>query len=228
MMKKYFAEFLGTFCLVFAGTGAIVVNDISGGVVTHVGVALTFGLVVLAMIYSLGDISGAHLNPAVTLGFFAARRLGGASVLPYIASQTAGALAASFLLRALFPGQTNLGETMPAGGAAQSFIIEFLLTAMLMLVILSVSHGSKERGITAGLVVGSVIALAALFAGPVSGASLNPARSLGPAVASADLSHLWIYLVAPATGAIAGVACCRCLREEGCCRSNHSEEIPDA
>ncbi|MFZ9933296.1 MAG: MIP/aquaporin family protein [Chthoniobacterales bacterium] len=226
MTKKLFAEFLGTFCLVFAGTGAIVVDDLTGGIVTHPGVALTFGLVVLAMIYSLGDISGAHLNPAVTLGFFAARRLGGGLVLPYIASQVAGALAASFLLRALFPGRAHLGATLPSGSAAQSFVIEILLTAMLMLVILSVSTGSKERGITAGLVVGSVIALAALFAGPVSGASMNPARSLGPALATMNLSYLWLYLAAPALGAILGVACCRCLREEGCCTGSCGRGLP--
>jgi aquaporin Z len=216
-MKKLFAEFLGTFILVFVGTGAIVINDVSGGAITHAGVALTFGLVVLAMIYTVGDISGAHLNPAVTLGFFAARRFSGALVLPYIASQILGALAASGLMRLLFPTHATLGGTLPAGPASQSFILEIVLTAILMFVILSVSTGAKERGITAGIVVGSVIAFEAMFAGPICGASMNPARSIAPALISGNLLSLWIYLVAPVSGALLGVAGCRCVREEGCC-----------
>src|SRR5512137_2147618 len=127
-VKQLLAEFFGTFCLVFAGTGAIVINDVSGGTVTHLGIALTFGLVVLAMVYAVGDLSGAHLNPAVTLGFLAARRFEGRRVLPYIASQTLGALAASLLLRALFPAHATLGATLPAGSAAQSFVLELVLT----------------------------------------------------------------------------------------------------
>ena len=165
-MKKYGAEFIGTFALVFAGTGAIIINDVSGGVVTHVGVALTFGLVVLAMIYAVGDVSGAHLNPAVTLGFFAARRLRKELVLPYVVSQLLGALVASGILRGLFPQHSTLGITAPAGAAIQSLILENILTAVLMFVILNVSTGPKERGTTAGIAVGSVIALEALFAGP--------------------------------------------------------------
>ena len=217
LMKKLLAEFFGTFCLVFAGTGAIVINDVSSGSVSHVGIALTFGLVVLAMIYAVGDVSGAHLNPAVTLGFFAARRFSGRSVLPYIGSQALGALAASGLLHALFPAHPSLGATQPAGSAAQSFVLELVLTAILMFVILSVSTGSQERGITAGIVVGAVIALEALFAGPICGASMNPARSLAPAVVSHHFSNLWLYLLAPASGALLAVAGCRCIREEGCC-----------
>src|SRR6266704_868816 len=130
-MKKYLAEAIGTFALVFAGTGAIVINDVSHGQVTHVGVALTFGLVVMAMIYAVGDISGAHLNPAVTLGFFAARRLEARLVIPYILSQTLGALSASLLLRGLFPGNSTLGATIPAGSGLQSFVLEMVLTAIL-------------------------------------------------------------------------------------------------
>lgn len=216
-MKRLFAEALGTFCLVFAGTGAIVVNDVSGGVVSHVGIALTFGLVVLAMIYALGNISGAHINPAVTLGFFAARRLEASRVLPYIGSQLAGAFVASGLLRILFPAHATLGATLPAGAAWQSFVFELVLTAILMFVILSVSTGAKEQGITAGLVVGAVVALEALFAGPVSGASMNPARSIAPAVVAGNLSSLWVYVVAPVAGALMAVPTCRCVREEGCC-----------
>jgi len=181
-----------------------------------VGIGLTFGMIVLAMIYAVGDVSGAHLNPAVTLGFFAARRLEAKMVLPYVLSQLLGALAASLLLRGLFPQHSTLGTTAPAGSALQSLILEIILTALLMFVILSVSVGAKERGITAGIAVGSVIALEALFAGPICGASMNPARSFAPALVSQHLTNLWIYLVAPVTGALIAVAGCRCVRKDCC------------
>jgi len=179
-VKSLAAEFIGTFALVFAGTGAIVIDQTTGGAVTHVGVALTFGLIVLAMIYTVGDISGAHLNPAVSVGFFAARRFPLRRAVPYIASQCGGALAASAALRLLFPQNEMLGTTVPAGSATQSFVLELILTATLMFVILGVSTGAAEKGITAGIVVGAVIGLEAMFAGPICGASMNPARSLGP------------------------------------------------
>ena len=216
-MRKLAAELLGTFALVFAGTGAIVINDVSGGTVTHVGVALTFGLVVLAMIYAVGDVSGAHLNPAVTLGFFVARRFEGRWVVPYIASQCLGAILASLTLRLMFPTHATLGATLPAGDAVQSFVLELILTFLLMFVILSVSTGSKEKGILAGVAVGSVIALEALFAGPISGASMNPARSLAPALVAWRLDSLWLYLTAPVLGAGIGVLACRCVQAPGCC-----------
>ncbi|PYK71574.1 MAG: aquaporin [Verrucomicrobia bacterium] len=216
-MKQLIAEFLGTFALVFAGTGAIVIDNVSGGSVTHLGIALTFGLIVLAMIYTLGDISGAHINPALTIGFWAARRFDARSVLPYLASQCAGALVASITLRLLFPTDLMLGATIPAGSSIQSFILELILTAVLMFVILGVSTGAREKGITAGIAIGSVIALEAMFAGPICGASMNPARSLGPAVVSLHLQSLWIYLLAPTVGAVVGVLACRCVREPGCC-----------
>ena len=217
MAKKLVAEFLGTFCLVFAGTGAIVIDTVSGGAVSHVGVALTFGLIVLAMIYTIGDISGAHINPAVTIGFFAARRLEAGIVIPYVASQCAGAFAASVTLRFLFPKSATLGATVPAGSATQSFVLEMIMTALLMFVILSVSTGAREKGITAGIAVGAVIALEAMFAGPICGASMNPARSLAPAVVSGDSRMVWIYLVAPVIGALIAVPTCVCVRERGCC-----------
>ena len=215
--RKCGAEAFGTFALVFAGTGAVVINEVTGGAVTHVGIALTFGLVVMAMIYAVGDISGAHLNPAVTLGFFAARRLAMGSVLPFIVSQSTGALLASLLLRFLFPRNSTLGATFPAGSSIQSFVLEAVLTCILMFVILSVSTGAKERGITAGIAVGGVIAFEALFAGPISGASMNPARSFAPALVSQHFSRLWIYLVAPIAGALLAVIACGCVREKGCC-----------
>jgi aquaporin NIP len=204
--RKAIAEFFGTFSLVFAGTGAIVINDVSGGAITHVGIALTFGLIVLAMIYTLGDISGCHLNPAVTLAFFVAKRCDGKSVAPYIASQVAGALLASLTLKVMFPDHASLGATEPSGSPLQSCFMELILTLILMVVILSVSSGSKEKGMLAGVAVGAVIALEAMFAGPISGASMNPARSLAPALVSFRLEHLWLYLVAPCLGACLAVA----------------------
>jgi MIP family channel proteins len=220
MTKKLFAEAIGTFCLVFAGTGAIIIDEATRGAVSHVGVALTFGLVVLAMIYAVGDISGAHLNPAVTLGFFVARRFEARLVLPYILSQIIGAVAASVILHFLFPMNVLLGATLPLGSSLQSFVLELILTCILMFVILSVSTGANEKGITAGIAIGGVIALEALFAGPICGASMNPARSLAPALLSWHLEHLWIYLAAPVIGAIVAVVSCRCVREKGCCRAN--------
>jgi aquaporin Z len=223
-MKRLVAEFIGTFALVFAGTGAIVIDETSGGIVTHVGIALTFGLIVLAMIYTLGDISGAHLNPAVTLGFFAARRFSAGGALSYIVSQCIGAIVASLSLRLLFPANSTLGSTIPAGSALQSAVLETILTAILMFVILCVSTGASEKGITAGIAVGSVIGLEALFAGPISGASMNPARSLAPALVAWKLGSLWVYLVAPVLGAFIGVLGCRCVREADCCRG---PAVPD-
>ena len=203
-MKQYIAEAIGTFALVFAGTGAVVIDELTSGSVTHVGVGLTFGLAVMAMIYAVGDVSGAHINPAVTLGFWLSRRFPSASVLPYIISQLIGAFAASALIWAMFTSST-LGATHPAGSVWQSFVLEIVLTAILMFVILSVAAGSKEKGLLAGVAIGGVIALEALFAGPISGASMNPARSLAPAVLSGALADIWIYLAAPVLGAAIGV-----------------------
>jgi aquaporin Z len=206
--RRLLAEAIGTFALVFAGTGAIVINDVSGGAITHAGIALTFGLVVMTMIYAVGDVSGAHFNPAVTFGFWLARRFKGRDVLPYIAAQFVGAMAASLTLRALFPAHALLGTTLPAPsiGAGGAFVFEAILTAILMFVILRVATGSKEQGITAGIAIGGVVGLEAMFAGPVCGASMNPARSLAPALVSGHLEHLWVYLAGPMLGAVAGLA----------------------
>src|SRR5215467_12555361 len=216
-MKRGVAEFIGTFGLVFAGTGAIIVNEVSGGAITHVGVALTFGLIVLVMIYTLGDISGAHLNPAVTLGFWVARRMSAGQVPLYISGQVLGAVAASGMLRLLFPQSRLLGATLPAGSETQSLLLEGILTFLLMLTILNVSTGAKEKGITAGIAVGALIGLEAMFGGPISGASMNPARSLGPALVAGYFEHLWLYLVAPTVGAVGAMFACRCVQESGCC-----------
>jgi aquaporin NIP len=217
MRKSWIAEVFGTFALVTAGTGAIIVNDVSGGVIGHAGIALTFGLIVMAMIYTVGDVSGAHLNPAVTLGFAVAGRLPWKSVPLYTSAQIVGAFAASGLLKLLFPASATLGATMPAGSEMQSFILEIVLTFFLMSAILSVSTGAKEKGITAGIAIGGVIALEAMFAGPICGASMNPFRSLAPALVSGHLEHLWLYLAGPVIGTVLAVPLCISMRDEGCC-----------
>ncbi|MBS1532772.1 MAG: MIP family channel protein [Bacteroidetes bacterium] len=204
-MRSCVAEFIGTFALVFCGTGAIIIDQQSGGAVTHAGIAITFGLIVMAMIYSLGDVSGAHLNPAVSIAFtvtgrFPVRRLPG-----YIVSQLLSATVASIVLKLLFPANQLLGATMPAGSEIQSFILEFILTFFLMLVILSVAIGSKEQGMFAGLAIGAVVGLEAMFAGPICGASMNPARSFAPAIISGHTEHLWLYVVAPIAGSVAAI-----------------------
>ncbi len=205
LARKLIAEAFGTFAMVFAGTGAIVINHVSEGAITHVGIALTFGLVVMAVIYAFGEVSGAHINPAVTLAFWAAGRFKSGMVLPYIAAQLAGAFAASLLLLALFGNVAHLGATLPAGSTAQSGVLEVVLTLILMAVILGVSTGARESGMMAGAAVGGVVALEAMFAGPISGASMNPARSIAPALVSMHLEHVWIYVLAPVVGALAAV-----------------------
>ena len=218
MLRKCIAEYVGTMILVFCGTSAIVVNDISGGVITHVGIAMVFGMVVASIIYTLGDISGAHINPAVTLAFWLARWFPGQQVIPYLFSQIFGAISASLLVYILFVKHETLGATLPAGSISQSFVLELILTFILMLTIINVATGAKEKGIIAGMAIGSVVGLEALFAGPISGASMNPARSIGPAIMSGHVSELWIYLSAPVIGACLAIFCCRCVREKECCR----------
>ena len=218
MLKKCAAEYIGTFVLVFAGTSAIVVNDLSGGIITHVGIAMVFGLVVASVIYTIGDISGAHINPAVTIAFWYAKRFPGEAVVPYLSSQVLGALSASILVYGLFVSHGTLGATLPTGSQSQSFILELVLTFILMLTIINVATGAKEKGIMAGVAIGSVVGLEALFAGPISGASMNPARSIGPALVSGNLKDLWLYIAAPIFGAWLAILCCRCIREEECCR----------
>lgn len=223
-MNKLTAEALGTFVLVFSGTGAIVANDASGGAVTPVGISLVFGLVVMALVYAIGDISGAHINPAVTLGFWAAGRFPAKLVAPYIASQLVGAFAASLLLDVLFLDHPNLGATLPAGTWHQSFILEVVLTAMLMFVIMCVSTGAKEKGIMAGAAIGAVIAYEALFAGPICGASMNPARSLAPAVVSGATQYLWVYVVAPVLGSWLGLLSWHAVRPPASARAADASE----
>ncbi len=204
-LRRLAAEGLGTFGLVFAGCGAVVANELSGGAVTHVGVSIVFGAIVMMMVVAFGPISGAHINPAVTIAFWAAREFPGRDVLPFVGAQCVGALAAAGVLRALYPEASTLGATLPIGGAAPAFAMEVLLTTILMLVIMACAVGHKLTAFAAGLTIGGTVALCALFGGPLTGASMNPARSLGPAVVSGDVSVLWLYCVAPILGALLAV-----------------------
>lgn len=213
MEKKLVAEFIGTYFLVFAGTGAVVIDSLTGSI-GHIGVSLTFGLVVMVMIYTFGHVSGAHFNPAVTVGFWANRSIHGSEALLYILSQMTAALVASFSLRMMFGTMSNLGATLPRYSWGQSFLLEVILTFGLMMVIFgSAVHGKAIRAF-AGIAIGGTVALAAMFAGPISGASMNPARSFGPAVASGVWDYLWIYFVATVIGALLAAWVYRYLHEE--------------
>ncbi len=200
-MRRYFAETIGTFILIFAGTGSVIVNHQTNGVLGLLGIAVTWGMVVSAMIYTFGNTSGAHLNPAVTLSFWMVKLFKGKDVIPYLVCQLIGAFAASLALKFLFPDETSLGETKPAGTPMQSFVLEIIMGFILMIVILFTSQGAKETGILAGLAIGGTILVLVLFGGPISGTSLNPTRSLAPAIVTGKhLEHLWIYLTAPFIG----------------------------
>lgn len=218
-MNTLIAEALGTFILVFSGVGAIIVNTLTDGVVGNIGIAITFGLVVCAIIYSIGNISGAHINPAVTIGFCIARNFPIYKGCAYIAAQCVGAIMASAVLFFLFPEVTQQGVTVPAGSFLQSFIIEILLTFILFFVILNVSTGAMEKGIMAGVAIGGTVMLQALWAGPISGASMNPARSLGPALIAGEYTFLWIYILGPLLGVLLACPLCRIIQGEECCYS---------
>lgn len=212
--RRLLAEGLGTFGLVFAGCGAVVANELSGGAVTHVGVSIVFGAIVMMMIVVFGPISGAHINPAVTIALWAARQFEAREVVPFILAQCAGALAAAATLRRLYPEVTTLGATLPIGGVGAAFAMEVLLTTILMLVIMACAVGHQLSAFFAGLTIGATVALCALFGGPLTGASMNPARSLGPAVVSGDVSVLWLYCAAPVLGALVAVFLYRLLWAE--------------
>ena len=205
MVKRLAGEFLGTFALVFCGTGAIIINQESGGVITHLGISIVFGLIVMAMILSLGHLSGAHINPAVTIALGVAKLFKWENIVPYIFAQLAGACLASLILKYLFPANQFLGSTIPKGSDMQSLILEYILTFLLMLVILASTRKKDHSLLVPALAIGGTVGLEALFAGPICGASMNPARSVSPALVSGHFQSLWIYILAPTTGAISAV-----------------------
>lgn len=200
-LRKLLAEFLGTFGIVFFGTGSVIVNEVSSGTVSHIGVAITFGVIVTLMIYSFSEISGAHFNPAVTIALLKKDGLGIRGKVSYILSQIVGAVSASLLLQILFPSSTMLGATVPSGTELQSFVLELILTFFLMMVILQTTHYPAVKPL-AGLLIGCTVLIEAMFAGPICGASMNPARSLGPALVSGHLESIWLYIIAPVMGAL--------------------------
>ena len=214
-MVAYVAEAIGTFGLVFAGCGAIIIDSVSHGQITHVGVGLVFGLIITVMIYALGHISGAHLNPAVTLAFVLVRHFPLRRLVGYWFAQLMGAVLAAGCLRLLFGDVAHLGTTLPAGSVWQSFGLEFLLTFFLMFVIMAMATDTRAVGQAAALAIGATVALEALFAGPISGASMNPARSLGPALVSWTWTAQWVYLFAPLLGAVVGALVYRWIRDNG-------------
>lgn len=210
--RRLGAEFVGTFALVFAGAGAIVIDATQPGAVTHVGIAATFGLIIMVMIYAVGHISGGHFNPGVTLAFAAARHFPLRDVVPYWLAQFLAAIAAAGILRLMFGDVAGLGSTVPAGSAAQSFWLELILTFGLMFVIVSVATDTRAVGQAAAIAIGGTVGLEAMFAGPISGASMNTARSLGPALVSGEFHALWVYVLAPPIGAVLGALTYQAIR----------------
>jgi MIP family channel proteins len=215
LLRRAAAEGIGVFALVFAGCGAIVAEAENPGSLGTVGIALVFGLIVMAMVYATGHLSGAHLNPAVTVAFALSRHFPRSEALAYLGSQAAGALLAAALLAAVWPGQpAELGATLPSVGAGSAFVYEVVLTAFLMFVIMAVATDTRAVGAAAAIAIGGTVGLDALFGGPVTGASMNPARSLGPALVSGELHDLWIYLTAPLLGAALGALAYQLVRGE--------------
>jgi MIP family channel proteins len=207
------AEAIGTFALVFAGAGAVMV-DARTHQLGHVGVAIAFGLVIMVMIYAVGHVSGAHFNPAVSLAFAVSRHFPWTRAVAYWAAQITGALLAAALLRASLGSDAHVGATLPSGSLGQSFVWEVVLTFFLMFVIMAVATDTRAVGEAAAIAIGGTVGLDAMFGGPISGASMNPARSLGPALVSGDLHALWLYLVGPAAGAILGALAYQVVRKE--------------
>lgn len=212
MLRRALAEAIGTFTLVFIGVGAAAVDAWSGGAVGHVGISLAFALVVLGVIYAIGHLSGAHINPAVTLAFWASRRFPGREVPGYVVAQCAGAVAAAGLLGWLLGDAVAAGATVPALTVGRALLVEGVLSFVLMFIIMAVATDERVAGGWAGLVVGFTVGFDALMGGPLTGASMNPARSLGPALAGGVWAHHWIYWVAPAVGAVLGASCYELLR----------------
>jgi aquaporin NIP len=215
LTRRAAAEAIGAFALVFAGCGAIVTEAQHPGALGTVGIALVFGLVIMAMVYATGHLSGAHLNPAVTLAFTLTRHLPAREAVSYIGAQLLGALAAATLLLAIWPSEpAALGTTLPTVGAGSAFAYEAILTAFLMFTIMAVATDTRAVGAGAAIAIGGVIGLDALFGGPVTGASMNPARSLAPALVSGNLHDLWIYVAAPVVGAAVGALAYQAVRGE--------------
>lgn len=219
-IRRYLAEFLGTYILVFAGTGAVIANDSHGNALTHVGIAIVFGLVVMTMIYAIGDLSGAHINPAVSIGFWFLKLFPGKDLVFYIIAQVSGAIAASATLKWFYPTHESLGSTLPAVTDLKAFVMEVLLSFFLMFTIVHVCQGAKEKGLMAGIAIGGMVGLEAMFGGPITGASMNPARSIGPGLLSGQGMQLWVYIAGPIVGVLLACLTCKGLRGDKCCQAD--------
>lgn len=222
--KKYIAEFIGTFALVLIGTGAIVLNDEYNGIVTHLGISIAFGGIVTLMIFAFGKISGAHINPAVTIALWFSGRIHKKEVVPYIIAQLAGAFLASIFLFLAFPGHANLGATIPSVNLREAFIIEAFMTLVLVLVILNTLYKNRSLAFSA-IAIGGVVFLEAYFGGPYTGASMNPARSIAPAVISGNTATLWLYILSTILGASLSVITCWGVYKKDCCSLPNSPLI---
>ena len=204
LARRCFAEGLATFALVFAGCGAIVVDEQRGGALGSTGIAAAFGLVIMAMIYATGHLSGAHINPAVSVASSASRHFPAREVAAYVPAQLAGAVAGALLLRLVWHGTpADLGATVPSVGAGSALVYETVMTGFLMFVIMAVATDTRAIGAAAAIAIGGTIALDSLFGGGVTGASMNPARSFGPALVAGEWHDFWIYVVGPLLGALA-------------------------
>ena len=213
LLRLLAAEFVGTFALVFAGCGAIMVNAKTGAL-GHVGVAITFGLVIMAMIYAVGHISGAHFNPAVSFAFALSRHFPWSRTVAYWAAQLTGAIAAAAVLRGSLGNIAHVGATLPSGSQGQSFLWELVMSFFLMFVIMAVATDTRAVGEAAAIAIGGTVGLDAMFGGPISGASMNPARSTGPALVSGDLHALWLYILAPILGTSIAALAYQFIRDE--------------
>ena len=201
--RRLVAEGIGTFFLVLIGPGAVMVNAYSGGAIGHAGVALAFAFVVTAIVYALGHLSGAHINPAVTIGFWSGRRFPGREVGPYVVAQLLGAIGASAFLRGVLGPVGHVGATLPSLPLGAAFAVEWLLSFVLMFVIMAVATDERATNGFAGVAVGLTVGFCALTGGPLTGASMNPARSFGPALVGGIWTAHWIYWVAPITAMVA-------------------------
>ena len=215
LARRSGAEGLAAFALVFAGCGAIVADEVYGGALGTVGVALVFGLIIMVMVYATGHLSGAHINPAVTLAFTLTRHFPARDAVAYVGAHLTGALLAALLLLAIWPEQpAELGATIPSVGSGSAFVYEIVLSALLMFVIIAVATDTRAVGAAAAIAIGGTVGLDALFGGPVTGASMNPARSFGPALASGEWSDFWLYTLGPVIGAAVGALAYQLIRGE--------------
>lgn len=202
MKKSIVTEFIGAYAIVFFGCGSVVVDTLKGGLIGHVAINVSFGVIVAVMIYAFGNVSGAHFNPAVTLAFAVSKKFEWNRVIPYIISQVLGGMGGAFMLWVIFPDTITYGENMALGTVFQTFVLEVVMSFFLMLIIYSVSTGHMEKGIMAGVAIGGYIAIEGYIAGPISSSSMNPARSIGPAIFSGNMGDLWIFILAPIIGAL--------------------------